>query len=55
MINTIIKPRHTTMVFKLASRPPDIQTLDTVDEGVGLTVREIKKLYLDEMYDQASK
>lgn len=55
VINTIIKQRHTTMVFKLASRPPDIKTKDTVDEGVGLTDREIKKLYLDEMYDPASK
>jgi adenosylhomocysteinase len=55
VINTIIKQRHTTMVFKLASRPPDIKTMDTVEEGVGLTDREIKKLYLDEMYEPASK
>lgn len=55
VINTIIKPRFTTMVFKLASRPPDIKTMETIDEGVGLTDREIKKLYLDEMYDPSSK
>lgn len=54
VINTIIKPRFTTMVFKLASRPPDIKTMETIDEGVGLTDREIKKLYLDEMYNPAS-
>jgi len=55
VINTIIKPRFTTMVFKLASRPPDIKTMETIEEGVGLTDRELKRLDLDEMYDPASK
>ncbi|MHA1325418.1 MAG: ORC-CDC6 family AAA ATPase [Candidatus Helarchaeota archaeon] len=55
IINTIIKQRLTTMVFKLASRPPDIQTRETIDEGIGLTDREVKRLHLDEMYDPASK
>lgn len=54
VINTIIKPRFTTIVFKLASRPPDIKTMETTDEGVGLTDREINILYLDEMYNPAS-
>lgn len=55
VINTIIKPRFTTMVFKLASRPPDIKTMKTIEEGIGLTDREIKKLYLDEMYNPSFK
>lgn len=55
VINTIIKRRFTTMTFKLASRPPDIKTIRTIYEGVGLTDREIKKLYLDEMYDPTSR
>lgn len=55
VINTIIKRRFTTMTFKLASRPPDIKTQKTIYEDVGLTDREIKKLYLDEMYDPTSK
>lgn len=54
IVNTIIKSRFTTMVFKLASRPPDIKTMETVDEGIGLTDREVKRLYLDEMYDPVS-
>lgn len=54
VINTIIKRRPTTMVFKLASRPPDIKTMETVNEEVGLTDREIKKLHLDEMYNPTS-
>jgi len=54
VINTIIKQRPTTLVFKLASRPPDIQTMETVDEGIGLTDRECKHLYLDKAYDPAS-
>lgn len=55
VINTIIKPRFTTMVFKLASRPPDIRTMETIEEGVGLTDREVKRIYLDEMYNPTSK
>lgn len=55
VINTIIKPRFTTMVFKIVSRPPDIKTMKTIEEGVGLTDREIKKFCLDEMYDPTSR
>ena len=53
--NTIIKQRHTTMVFKLAARPPDVRTRETIDEGVALTDREVSTMYLDRMYDPASK
>ncbi len=54
VINTIIKQRLTTLVFKLATRPPDIQTMETLDEGVGLTDRECKHVYLDKEYDAVS-
>ena len=54
VINTIIKQRLTTMVFKLATRPPDIQTMETIDEGIGLTDRECKHLFLDKEYDPTS-
>jgi S-adenosylhomocysteine hydrolase len=55
VINTLIKQRVTTIVFKLATRPPDISTWETVDEKIGLTDREIKTLFLDEMYKPTSK
>jgi S-adenosylhomocysteine hydrolase len=54
IINTLIKQRLTTLVFKLASRPPDIQTMETIDEGIGLTDRECKHLYLDREYNPTS-
>lgn len=54
VINTIIKQRLTTLVFKLATRPPDIQTIETIDAGIGLTDRECKHLYLDKEYDPTS-
>lgn len=54
VINTIIKQRLTTLVFKLATRPPDIQTAETIDLGVGITDRECKRLYLDKVYDPTS-
>lgn len=54
VINTIIKQRLTTLVFKLATRPPDIQTIKTIDPGIGLTDRECKHLYLDREYDPTS-
>ncbi len=54
VVNTIIKQRLTTLVFKLATRPPDIQTMGTIDEGIGLTDRECKHLYLDKEYDPTS-
>ena len=55
VINTIIKQRKTTLVFKLATRPPKIQTMETIDEGVGITDRECKHLHLDKMYKPTSK
>jgi S-adenosylhomocysteine hydrolase len=55
VINTIIRARFPTMVFKLATRPPDIKTMTTIDEGVGLTDREMKTVDLDELYDPTSK
>ena len=54
VINTIVKQRLTTMVFKLATRPPDVQTLETIDAGVGITDRECKHLYLDKVYNPTS-
>ncbi len=54
VINTIIKQRLTTLVFKLATHPPNIQTMKTIDEGIGLTDRECKHLYLDKEYDPTS-
>ncbi len=54
VINTLIKQRLTTLVFKLATRPPDIQTINTIDEGIGLTDRECKRLYLDREYNPTS-
>jgi len=51
VVNTLIKQRLPTMTFKLATRPPDIQTMGTIDEGIGLTDREIEHLYLDKEYD----
>lgn len=54
VINTIIKQRLTTLVFKLATRPPDIHTIETIDTGIGLTDRECKHLYLDKEYDPTS-
>lgn len=54
VINTLIKQRLTTLVFKLATRPPDIQTRETIDKGIGLTDRECKHLYLDREYDPTS-
>lgn len=54
VINTIIKQRLTTLVFKLATRPPDIQTTETIDEGIGLTDRECKHLHLDKEYAPTS-
>jgi len=54
VVNTIIKQRLTTLVFKLTTRPPGIQTMDTIDEGIGLTDRECKHLYLDKEYDPTS-
>lgn len=54
VVNTIIKQRLTTLVFKLSTRPPGIQTMETIDEGIGLTDRECKHLYLDKEYDPTS-
>jgi S-adenosylhomocysteine hydrolase len=54
VINTLIKQRLTTLVFKLASRPPDIQTIETIDGGIGLTDRECKRLSLDREYNPTS-
>lgn len=54
VINTIIRRRLPTMVFKLATRPPGIQTEETIDEGIGITDRECKNLYLDKAYDPTS-
>jgi len=54
VVNTLIKPRLTTLTFKLATRPPGIQTMETIDEGIGLTDRECKHLYLDKEYDPSS-
>jgi len=54
VINTIIKQRLTTLVFKLATRPPDIHTPETIDVGIGLTDRECKHLYLDKEYTPTS-
>ena len=54
VVNTLIKQRLTTLTFKLATRPPDIQTRETIDEGIGLTDRECKHLYLDKEYDPTS-
>lgn len=54
VINTVIKQRLTTLVFKLATRPPDIQTSETIDMGVGITDRECKRLYLDKVYNPTS-
>ncbi len=54
VINTLIKQRLTTLTFKLATRPPDIQAINTIDEGIGLTDRECKRLYLDREYNPTS-
>lgn len=54
VINTIIKQRHTTLVFKLATRPPGLKTTDTVDKNVKLTDRECKLISLDSEYDPRS-
>ena len=54
VVNTIIKQRLTTLVFKLATRPPGIQTMETIDEGIGLTDRECRHIYLDKEYDPTS-
>lgn len=51
VINTILKQRKTTFVFKLATRPPGLTTMGTIDPGVGITDREFKNLLLDELYD----
>jgi S-adenosylhomocysteine hydrolase len=55
VINTIIRQRPTTMVFKLASRPPGLISILTVDENIGVSDRELKTLNLDLAYDPMTK
>lgn len=54
VVNSIIKTRPQTMVFKLATRPPDIKTMETSNETSGLTDREISSINLDRLYDSKS-